>query len=277
MFLLRDVDDQTGALIEACQRPTNPQCEPLCDHVSGNNSFLHCELHTDKDGYLRLHVGYQNHCPGGRRPARVRFDNDRGRSMAGLLLSRSCQLEAASVPAFIQLADQLRTYGAPARLEKAAQRAARDEIRHARVMRRLAARYGANAGVPNCPVPPQAPSLSAIALLNEREGCVRESYAALVAAHQGAMATDKVVRKAMARIAADELRHASLSRAIQTWIKPQLTVPQRAALTRARKRELALLRTATSVPAPADVQALLGLPTPATSARIIDLLAAEVA
>jgi hypothetical protein len=64
VYLLRDFDAATGALIEACQRKDLPQCEPLCRHVSGQNYFEHCELHTDKDGYLRLHVGYQRDCYG---------------------------------------------------------------------------------------------------------------------------------------------------------------------------------------------------------------------
>ena len=46
-------------------------------------------------------------------------------------------LEAASIPAFIYLARELDLHGAPSGLARAALAAARDEIRHARVMYRL--------------------------------------------------------------------------------------------------------------------------------------------
>src|SRR5204862_5482346 len=52
------------------------------------------------------------------------------------------RLEAASVPAFRVLARELRAHGAPRSLIRAARRAARDEIRHARLGKLLAERFG---------------------------------------------------------------------------------------------------------------------------------------
>ena len=280
VYLLRDFDAATGSLIEACQRKDTPQCEPLCRHVSGQTLFEHCELHMDKDGYLRLHVGFQDDCysgSGGRRPAEVHFADNRACSFTGAILSHACQLEAASVPAFRQLAHQLRTHRAPMRLVSAARAAARDEIRHAKVMRKLANRFGAQPGEPICPTATENTPIETIAELNEREGCVRESYAALVAAHQGATATDPKIRKAMAAIASDELRHASLSREVRSWILPQLTGAQREHLTDVRQQELQLLRERTRTAMPEPVRMQLGLPSAATASLMIGLLASEAA
>ena len=50
-----------------------------------------------------------------------------------------------------------------------------------------------------------------IARENAEEGCVRETFGALLAAHQAAYACDPEVREVMTRIAGDELRHAALA------------------------------------------------------------------
>ena len=50
-----------------------------------------------------------------------------------------------------------------------------------------------------------------------REGCVGETVAAVVASEQLARATDPAVRAALARIAADEARHAELAWRTVSW------------------------------------------------------------
>jgi hypothetical protein len=131
------------------------------------------------------------------------------------------RLEAASVFAFRELRVELRAHGAPRALVRAAERAARDETRHARATRALARRYGAN--VPP-PVVERRPvrSLEAIALDNATEGCVRETFGALVAHHQAHTARDPVVSAAMKRIARDETRHAALAYDIDAWATQRL-------------------------------------------------------
>jgi len=60
----------------------------------------------------------------------------------------------------------------------------------------------------------QDPALDAlvdVALENAVEGCVRETYGALIATRQAEAASDPVVRRAMRKIAADETAHAALS------------------------------------------------------------------
>ncbi len=65
IFLLRSPEPDIQALIDQCRRPAAPQCEPLCVRMlsieSGpfaRTTFDHCELHADRDGYVRVHVGW---------------------------------------------------------------------------------------------------------------------------------------------------------------------------------------------------------------------------
>jgi len=60
LFLIRDPDAETQALIDACRDPVHPDCGPLCAKVARfpGPSFQHCELHPDHDGYIQVHVGY---------------------------------------------------------------------------------------------------------------------------------------------------------------------------------------------------------------------------
>ncbi len=276
MYLIPGGDESVAPLVEACRRPVDPQCLPLCEFISDTyDDIVHCELHTSKDGYLRVHIGTQSVCPGGRRPARLRFAKDHAKSSVTRWLSRMSQLEAASVPAFRQLANHLRHHGAPALLVDAARSAARDEIRHARALRAIVSAHGARAGTPHCPAEPQPPSLAHLARANEVEGCVRESYGALVAAHQGAVARDGQVRAAMERIAPDELRHAELARAIRRWILPKLPPTDRKNVQRAGVAELRSL--ANAAPLPETVRAQLGFPSAATSRLMLQHLEQDLA
>jgi hypothetical protein len=82
----------------------------------------------------------------------------------------------------------------------ASRRAARDEVRHARVMKKLARRAGGH--VPGVQVQAlHVRSLEEMALENVVEGCVRETFGAVVAMIQAERAGDARVRRAMRRIA----------------------------------------------------------------------------
>ena len=83
--------------------------------------------------------------PAGLAPARVA----RALSALGDWFAAAAHLEAASVHAFRRLHDELAAHGAPARLLRAARRAQRDEVRHARLTARMARRFGGH------PVPPR--------------------------------------------------------------------------------------------------------------------------
>jgi Mn-containing catalase len=147
------------------------------------------------------------------------------------------------VHAFVRLAAELRAHGAPRDLIERARRAASDEVRHARVTGALARRWGAI--VPKVVVAVEAPrALEAIAVENAVEGCVGETWGALIATWQGERAGDEGIRDAMRAIADDELGHATLAWDVAAWIEPLLDEAERSRVVAARRdaaRELARL------------------------------------
>jgi hypothetical protein len=62
-------------------------------------------------------------------------------------------------------------------------------------------------------------SLLAIALKNAVEGCVRETYGAVVNLVESRWSSDPEVRRAMWSIAENECRHAELARALARWAR----------------------------------------------------------
>lgn len=183
------------------------------------------------------------------------------------VLAHLALLERESVPAFERLAAELAAHGAPASLVRAATRAANDERMHARVMTRLARRAGAT-------VPRWRPSrgvvrpLRALAEENAREGCVRETYGALVAAWQSARACDPRLRAAMRVIARDETRHAALAWRVDAWARGILSADERAALDAIRDAEVRSLRAEAMRPAEPRRRAL-GIPCGDEARRLV--------
>ncbi|NOK20976.1 ferritin-like domain-containing protein [Corallococcus carmarthensis] len=194
----------------------------------------------------------------------------------GALFARMAHLEAASVPAFERLADELAGHGAPERLVRAARRAAKDEVRHASAMESLALLQGAP--MPELKVAPFQPrSLEALAIENAVEGCVRETFGALLAGWQARSAEDAQVRESLGTIAPDELMHAELSWAIDAWAMEQLSPEARERVDAARReawRELE--RNAVTSHLPDDVARLSGLPAADVARRLVRELAAEL-
>ncbi|WP_437775074.1 ferritin-like domain-containing protein [Sorangium sp. So ce1097] len=170
----------------------------------------------------------------GRRPAGLTRTAGRGATRVGAYFANVAQLEAASVWAFEALGRELAQHGAPRPLVERARLAGRDEVRHARMMRRLSARYGGRWEPPRIE-PRAARSLEEIAVDNAAEGCVRETYGALVGMWQGRCARDPLVRRVMARIARDEARHAKLSWALDAWLRPRLSPAARRRVEEARR------------------------------------------
>ena len=154
----------------------------------------------------------------------------------GSWLADTAHLEAASVNAFARMQRELVLHDAPGSLVKRAARAERDEVRHARTMTKLARRFGADEGDWSAPVrcadvPDR--TLEAIALENAVEGCVNETYAALLAMWQAEHAREPAVRAAMKVIAEDETRHAALSWSVAEWLLPKLESASRQRVGRA--------------------------------------------
>jgi hypothetical protein len=196
-----------------------------------------------------------------------------GRDPRARFFASAAQLEAASIASFAFVARDLRMHGAPARLVRAALHARRDEIRHARVMSRLAREHGA-AKVPKLVAARWAPrSLEAIATDNAVEGCLRETYGALDAGWMAQNARDPRVRAAMKVIARDEARHAALAWRVCAWSSELLGPTARARIAKARSAAVRQLSDELAVPqAPALVEAGL---VPSARERVALLFSLE--
>jgi hypothetical protein len=124
------------------------------------------------------------------------------------------------VAAFARFSIMSLAVGAPSDIVADAQRASLDEIRHARICFGLARRYGSvEAGPGPLRVDDALGVLDLVALakLTAEEGCVGETFGALLAERQAVMASDPVVKAALTRIARDEQRHAELAWRFIAW------------------------------------------------------------
>jgi hypothetical protein len=187
-------------------------------------------------------------------------------------LAQSSYLEAASVLAFEQLAAELAELGAPRDLVEAAERASQEERIHAREVSELACAYGASpltaplrfARAPEGAhrrQPTEKRDLEEIALENVVEGCVRETYGAMIGAFQSVRAGDRRVQKCMRAIAEEELGHARLSHQVHRWIMPRLGAAARTRVQEAMAHAVSSLRRSVQSTSPdRELQSALGLP-----------------
>jgi hypothetical protein len=219
-----------------------------------------------------------DYCPngGGRRPwGLAATPGGTAADPVGRFLARSALLEAASVPAFHTLARELRQAGAPRALVESARRCARDEIRHARVMARLARARGCEPLRPTViDTPPR--SLVEVAIENEREGCVRETFGALVATWQAAHARQRGLAAVMSRIATDETRHAALAWTVASWLGGRIGVRGRRRVAEARREAIEDLKTGLASRPNAALVRDAGLPTYRTALTLREQLGAAL-
>lgn len=270
--------------------PNTPEgCEAMCTNdFYGSIETIHsCEVEfadsveTDS-GITPAEVeatcilsGYRE-CVGGRFSGTLaQRAGGHGEDAAAAWLAREACGEAGSVHAFRQLVRELIHHGAPTHLVDAARSAVQDEVRHTRMVRRLARHRG---GTPE-PVevvhtPPR--DVLTVALENAVEGCVHETYAAARAGWQAKFAADPQVRAVSAVLASDESRHADLAAAIHQWICSVL--PAEDAETVEQARRDAWVRLANSDPDTTEVaNQTLGLPNTTQHRRLVTSLASALA
>lgn len=212
----------------------------------------------------------------GRRPAGlVSLSVDQAESKLGDYLARAAHLEAASVVAFERLADELSQHGAPAQLVERAHAAREDEEKHALAMHELALQRG---GLPVAvrTTAFQARPLFELALENAVEGCIRETYGALVAAHQATRARDLELRLVLRSIAPDESRHAALAHAVHGWATERLDLASRERLRRAQLGAVFELARECSVAPDAELIEAAGLPDSGMACALLGELTREV-
>lgn len=254
---------------EAIGRKTTADCDPIIEEEH--------RVAVRRDGTItvveRVEVDRTEGACIGRRPAGlVTKDVAEPGSRAGAWFARAAQLEAASVDAFRILAGELVAHGAPSDLVADARRSAREEIRHAAVMTRLAHRYGASFELPVV-APRACRPLFELALENAVEGCVRETYGAIEAALQAELAADPAVARAMRMIAKDEARHAELSWRIAAWAREKLDDDERRAIDDAMHAAARDLAREAARDVSAEVATIAGLPTPAVATAAVERLA----
>lgn len=187
-------------------------CQRVCTALTGaQNDAFSCFRGTDSDGGTTIQY-LCGACGVGRIPEGLAACGE-GETV-GERLAFQAYYEAASVFAFEDLAATLRAAGRmgaeTVHLAERAEKAAGEETMHAASMAALATRYGAVATRPERPLASPREMLE-LARENAVEGCVRETYGALVAAHQAQFATQADLRLAFATIADDEAAHAALS------------------------------------------------------------------
>ncbi len=201
-------------------------------------------------------------CPvAGRKPMGLRPANENGGSCAGQYFAKMAHLEAASVVAFSHMVDELRFHGAPEELVSRAIDAIADERRHADAIGGFAHEHGAR--VPEVvTAPARMRSLLEMAIENRREGCVRETYGALLAHYQAHASTDAAVKRAMRLIAHDETLHAALSWDLDAWLVSKLDVAELEKVRAAEVDAIDDLAIECAQRFDAETRAVVGLPTP---------------
>ncbi|MFT3841117.1 MAG: hypothetical protein QM723_29265 [Myxococcaceae bacterium] len=253
-------------------------CHAACQAVSGRGPTDSCSQVTGTDGGVGVQCTYTTLCHTGRRPEGLLASvAASGSSPVGSWLAECARLEAAAVHAFARTAVELRAHGAPDRLVARARGAAADEVRHARAMRHHARRHGTQPLSASVAAPAQhRRPLLQLALENAVEGCVRETYGALVAQWQAKSAKDRALKGALKAIAHDETNHAELSWDLKAWFDTQLSAAEREQLRAAMVSAVAQLQCEAATPAAAECEQAAGVPSAEVAQAFIRSLREEV-
>lgn len=252
-------------------------CNQICAAITGTEEWMidSCEkTGTDEQGNVSIHcVELVEPCDGRSHACITSRGAVAQPDPVTAYLARAAHDEAASVYAFTALAHELAALGAPDDLLARIVAAAHDELRHAQAVSRLVAARGGRCRPPQRqPVAPR--SARELALENAVMGCVRETWAALLAAHQAEHAADPQLRATMQAIAADEARHAELAWAIDAWLHTQLGPDDHAEIAAVRQATAAAMIASISAsePAPALVHTA-GVPARARAVQLVSGLA----
>ena len=258
------VDPSDGLSDAEC----NAACGVVKDPPNAPRTYWGCRMEEGTTSAVRCYT-----CIAGRRPADWSAPA-RVATIAGWL-AEAAELERVSIDAFRILHRELREHEAPCSLLALVRAAERDEVRHTRILEALARREGAiprDARVAHAEVR----ALVDIALENAVEGCVRETYGALVAGWQARHAGRDVIRRAMKRIHVDETRHADLAWRAHAWIMERLSDEDRAHVEQALQDAVGELATSAFASIPQELVRELGLPSPAVAAHLVASLRGEI-
>ena len=257
--------------------PSSETCQLTCDEIlalqneaGSGDAVMDGSLSCDRDGST-LVCTQHGRCIGGRAPQGL-VAPKASRGGIASLFGEMAHLETAAIPAFEELAEELALHGAPRSMQRAARRGMADERRHARAVSGLARRYGGV--VPDVVRTERTPrTLFEMAADNAFEGCVREAYGALEAAHQAVHAADPVVRGVFESIAREEAQHALLSFELDAWARTRLSAREGRALTELRREGAARLGAELHSERGREVRVLAGMPSATRANDLIALIA----
>jgi len=157
-------------------------------------------------------------------PSLSKLDPELRRALANAW-AEDGRFEHASVASFSRFVLHLLALGAPPSLIADAQRAAAEELEHARAFFGIASAY---AGHPLGAGPldiqgglRDSDDATAIVVSAVKEGCIAETISALQIAAAREGARDPAIRKILTRIAEQELEHAELAWRFVAWMLPR--------------------------------------------------------
>jgi hypothetical protein len=270
-----------GAAGAGGEREQEPfDCRQVCNgamtcqvvsEASGRPSVVRCSPYVSPGPVVCSRGGISE----GRRPAGLLEPRTPGPVEAatalGTLFAHMAHLETASIHAFARLRRELLVHGASELLLRLVAEAARDEVRHARQMSKLAADHGA--AVPRVELGAfRVRPLFEMACENEVEGCVRETYGALVALWQAEHAGTPELRALFRSVALDEARHAELAWLLREWFRARLDAAGRERLDDAGAAALATLAAEVLVAVPRTWRDTAGMPDASTASHLLALL-----
>ena len=177
----------------------------------------------------------------GEQPSPAGLDAPTRAALEALWL-HDAQKEHASVPAFARISWLLAAVGAPAELMAWSQRAALEEVDHARRCFALAAGYGGRShSVEAMPdlllagLEVRGDPLAVLAGESLQDGCQLEDFNADVAAACAAVCDEPVTRAVLQQIAREERSHAEFSWALLAWTLERSPATVRAAVLEAER------------------------------------------
>jgi hypothetical protein len=249
------------------------ECAAFCESSDSGTSSggYYCSVQTYNEGKSELVCGFA--CPGGRRPEGYGGEPPSGCDPLGRLFARLAQLETVSIGAFEALARELERHGAGDALVARARRAKRDEVRHARAAWSLARRFGAKAQRLARMPKARRRSIAELAEENAAEGCVRETFGAMVAGFQARMSRDGAIAETMHAISVDEAEHAALAWDLDAFFVARLDDEGRARRALALREAIDELRREVSAASDAPALARVsGMPSRRVALLALDAL-----
>jgi hypothetical protein len=211
----------------------------------------------------------------GRRTQGAREPNLPDQASAGNYFAACSYLEAMSVHAFARLHRELDAIDAPKELLAATERAMNEEARHAVLTRDLARRFGVEPEDAEAP-PTSIRTRLEIACENAVEGCVRETFGAVLGVICAMRARDQQVRAVMGSIARDECEHAALSWRVAKWMMTRLDDRERPVVENAMREAVSGLLASEEDTVSEECRVLCGLATREERRCIVQLLDREV-